>query len=226
MASGWGNNIQAFDSRDSDLEISKGNVQGHSTLFLNMESEFINPTFQTVWEVNANFVWPTGDETWEVVSDSANDTSAGTGARAVLIEGLDTDFNTQTEIVTLNGTTPVATTRTNWNRFSLAIVVTVGSNESNVGTVTVRVASAGNIRTIIGPNISRSFNGIFTVPLGKTAFLRQNIVFTPKGEDIIVRPRLRTFGSSVWISAGRASTYQASVVIANVALPTFPEKTV
>lgn len=225
MANGWGSNVQAFDSRDSSLEISKGNVQGHNSLFVTMESDFINPTFQTVWGVNADFVWPTGDEAWEVVSDSANDTSAGTGARTVLIEGLDTNFATQTEIVTLNGTTPVATTRTDWNRISLAIVVTAGSNESNVGELIIRVASAGNVRTIIAPTFSRSFNGFFTIPLGKTAFLRQNVAFTPKGEDIIIQPRVMGFSSGVWITAGRAATYQSSLIIANISLPVFPEKT-
>jgi len=225
MANGWGSNVQAFDSRDSSLEISKGNVQGHSSVFITLESDFIKPTSQTIWGVDADFVWPTGDEAWEVVSDSANDTSAGTGARALLIEGLDTDFNTQTEIIVLNGTTPVATTRTDWNRISIAVVVSVGSNESNFGAVTVRVASAGNIRAVIKANASRSFNGFFTVPLGKTFFLRQNILFTPKGEDIILRPRVRSNLNGVWIAAGSVPAYQSAVTVTNISLPVFPEKT-
>jgi len=219
----WGPQFQK--STNFDFELSKGNIEGHTALFLTMETDFMNPTLQTVWEVNAAFVWPTGDETWEVVSSDTDDTAAGTGARTVLIEGLDTNFDVKTETVTLNGTTPVTTTTTDWNRITTMIVATAGSSETNEGTLTLRVASAGNIRTVILPTASRSFNGMYTVPAGKTAMIRQNIVFTPKGEDATTSPRLRLSGGSVWISAGGAPTYQNGIIIQNVSMPILPSQT-
>lgn len=49
----------------------------------------------------------------QVVSNNANDTAAGTGIRKILISYLDANLDRYSEELTLNGTTPVLTTRTN-----------------------------------------------------------------------------------------------------------------
>jgi hypothetical protein len=75
-------------------------------------------------------------DTLDVVSDSANDTSAGTGAQTILITGIDANSLEQSEIVTMNGTTTVTTTNS-WLGVNRVIVLTSGSNDSNVGTITI-----------------------------------------------------------------------------------------
>lgn len=62
-----------------------------------------------------------------VVSTSANDTLAGTGARRLKIEYLDENSTMQFEVVNLNGLTPVLTTATNIAFINNIFVVEPGS---------------------------------------------------------------------------------------------------
>jgi len=75
-------------------------------------------------------------DTLNVVSASANDTSAGTGARTILITGIDENFLSQTETVTMNGATPV-TTSNQWLGVNRVIVLSSGSSNSNEGIITI-----------------------------------------------------------------------------------------
>jgi hypothetical protein len=114
-------------------------------------------------------------------SSSANDTSAGTGARQVEITYYDqTCAGPFTETVTLSGTTPVATTNTDICFIEKIKVVSSGSGERNAGTITLYVNNSGGGGTIgtvgVGNVISgqgdnRTFWGHHYVQAGKTVSL-------------------------------------------------------
>jgi hypothetical protein len=76
-----------------------------------------------------------------VVSSSAQDSPTGTGARLMLMTYLDDHLDQYTEVVALNGTTPVLTQATNirWvqDLLILAADTTAGSPRATVGTITV-----------------------------------------------------------------------------------------
>jgi len=99
--------------------------------------------------------YPTSGETWEIICESADDTSSGTGARTVSISYLDSDHVSQTETKTLNGQTAVTFTATNALRFRSAGVLTWGSGtndpygKSNKGTIVIRDSSTKAIRGAI-----------------------------------------------------------------------------
>lgn len=75
-------------------------------------------------------------DTLDVVSDSANDAAAGTGAQTILISGIDANALSQTEIVTLNGVTPVTTVNT-WLGVNRVVVLSSGSLQANAGNITL-----------------------------------------------------------------------------------------
>lgn len=210
---------------DYFTEVSLGNIPGRSMFTFTGSKPVITTSFETTWDIAGNFTWPTGDEAWEIGSDDTDDTSAGTGARTVIIVGLDTNFDTQTEIVTMNGTTFVDLVRTDWNRINDIFVLTSGSSEANEGTITLRVDGGGLTRATIRPTLARSFNGFFTVPNGKIAVIQQTEALTPKGEDITIRNLVRSFGSNTFISAGDAPMYQSEVLIPFVAKAVIGPKT-
>jgi hypothetical protein len=79
-----------------------------------------------------------------IVSTSANDTAAGTGARQVLITYLDAGFVLHTETVTLNGTTPVNTVGNNIAHIESIQVTQVGSGQVNAGTINLYTGTAGS----------------------------------------------------------------------------------
>lgn len=79
-----------------------------------------------------------------LVSTNANDSAAGTGARSVTLTYYDQSLNGPfTEIITLNGTTPVDTVATDICFIERIVVKTAGSNGSNVGTLNLYTTTGG-----------------------------------------------------------------------------------
>lgn len=78
-----------------------------------------------------------------LVSSSASDASAGTGARTVVINYLDSNMVSKQDTVTLNGLTAVNTNATDIQFIETMTVASCGSNLANVGTVSLFSGTAG-----------------------------------------------------------------------------------
>jgi hypothetical protein len=122
-----------------------------------------------LWEPVVVWNLPAAPVGVEVLSDSASDGVGGTGARKVVLVGVGPAFVAQTEVVTLNGTTVVASTLT-WLAINTVIVLDdptgFGSNGTNVGNITVRITSAGATQGYIAAGSGISHHGRYTVPAG------------------------------------------------------------
>lgn len=121
---------------------------------------------ETIWFNGGLYPWQDGtDQAAELVSADAADTSAGTGARTVRIVGLaGDDWEQVSETVTLNGTTAVATVRTDWKRIDRAVVVTAGSGQTNAGKITVQVAGGGDVFCALEAETSGTQLCVLTIP--------------------------------------------------------------
>lgn len=112
-----------------------------------------------------------------IVSASANDTSAGTGARTVRINYYALSAGVVTgpfsEDITLNGTTPVNTVASDICYIENMVVLTVGSTGSNVGVLSLKAATGGGGATIwsIAATDNKTFGSHHYVPNGKTAHI-------------------------------------------------------
>ena len=74
--------------------------------------------------------------TLSIVSTDGNDiTSTGTGARNVVVYGIDANRMSQTVVVQMNGTTPVVTTET-WLGINRIAIGLSGTGQINAGTIT------------------------------------------------------------------------------------------
>jgi len=106
-----------------------------------------------------------------VKSASANDTSAGTGARTITISYLTAAFLLKQETITMNGTTAVATVGTDYAYVEVMVCATVGSNLSNAGNITLYDNAAGGGGTFaqIGAGDGQTFYAQHYVPAGVTA---------------------------------------------------------
>ena len=94
-----------FSSPDSMLEIA--NNRRSTAVFVHLFgfNETIGTGFEHIGNgFNAPYAWPGSALTMSVVSSSASDTGQ------VLISGLDANYESIFDVVTLNGTTPVTTT--------------------------------------------------------------------------------------------------------------------
>ncbi len=117
----------------------------------------------------------------EVASTSTNDDGdpVGTGARTVSVQGLDASGNAQSETVTMNGQTEVATSNTFSAIFQL-VVLTVGSTNSNVGTIYCGTGTFTSgipaVRMMsMEPEHNISLGAYYVVPLAKQFVARQFI---------------------------------------------------
>lgn len=105
-----------------------------------------------------------------VVSDDADDTVAGSGARFIFIQGLDGDYNIQSELVIMSGLTPVQTTLS-FLRIHRVRVLAAGSSLLNEGTITLTDATGATVQAAIPPQESITHMSHFTVPADYTAFI-------------------------------------------------------
>lgn len=120
-----------------------------------------------VWEGAGLYPFQSSATKLEILSASANDTAAGTGARTFMIAGLDANFNSISETITMNGVTPVQTAN-NYLRINGLNLLTAGSGGVNAGDVTLRVTGAGATQAIARAGYGYAKQAIYTVPAGYT----------------------------------------------------------
>lgn len=175
-------------SKDWYAEVAKGNVAKHS-LVHKFGAHNLTTTLSPI-AFTGNYRTPTTATALEFVSSSANDTSAGTGARQVTIEGLDSSWNEVTQTLTTNGTTAVALA-TNLTRIFRWYVSSSGtyatqSTGSHVGTLTIRESGAGATWSQITPTpfpTGQSQIACYTVPIGHKAYLLSKNVFVDSNKS-------------------------------------------
>lgn len=147
---------------DALSRIAAGNIPGASALHLRGFNPGPTTSFETVWDnsnaytfLAANMSSPT------IVSSSASDTAAGTGARTVSITGVDSAYAIQTETLILNGTSTVALVN-NYMSINSMSVATAGSGGVPAGNITIVAGGVTHGYILAGRNEAKSF--IYTVP--------------------------------------------------------------
>ena len=115
----------------------------------------------------ATYAFPAAPMQMAVVSSSASDTAAGTGARSVHIHYLDAEYQEQFETVTLNGATPVNTAATDIRRINGMHSWTVGSGGVPAGNISIRAVGGAVTYGYILAGLNMARQAIFTVPAGK-----------------------------------------------------------
>lgn len=150
-----------------------GKVEGVSQAIVVGRSTNIQTTEPPLTIGFGNVLQPfaTAAESWEIVSASANDTAAGTGARTVLVQYLDATYTQQQTIVTLNGITAVPIAADCFRHQSTQ-VITAGSGRFNAGQLTIRVAGGGASRALVLAAQSSSRQASFTVPLNHSFYIQ------------------------------------------------------
>lgn len=114
---------------------------------------------------------PTTNSTMTLVSSSTNDSSAGTGARTVVVTYLDqTGAGPFTATFTMNGTTAVNSGLSNMCFIEKIVVATVGSTGSNVGILTLKTGGAATVGTVAA-TLNQTLWAHHYVPTGKTCYI-------------------------------------------------------
>jgi len=158
-----------------ELQVARNQITWHETAFQFGINNTVGTSFETIWTASSVYSYLSAASVLTISSSSANDTSAGTGARTITITGLDANYNEISETVTLSGQTAVNTVKSYLRVFSLK-TRTAGSGGSNAGivyagtgTVTSGVPATVYAQVEIGYNDSAM--AIWTVPAGYTAYI-------------------------------------------------------
>lgn len=142
--------------------IAAGNIPGATAVYLGGYNAAPTTTNETIWGnsnaytfLSANMSSPT------VVSGSANDAAAGTGARTIVVSGVDANFAPQSETVTMNGTSTVALVN-NYMTINNIYVATAGSGL--VAAANITLAAGGVTHGFLPGGTSDALQFIYTVP--------------------------------------------------------------
>lgn len=192
---------------DWGLSIREGKINRYKTVNKYGHSDNIGTSFLPVTSLNV-YKTPTTATSLEILSSDANDTSAGSGARTVVVEGIDENWDFITETVSLSGVTPVALVNT-YLRIHRAYVLTTGTYATNgtgshVGTILIREAGAGaswiEIDATTGYPFGTSEVACYTIPRNEIGYIASYdfhvsstknvdfVIFAREQADIVTAP--------------------------------------
>lgn len=183
-----------------ELQVSRGQIQGHRNVTVFGFNPDVDTAQVTVWPLASLITFPVAAIQMTVSSSNANDTSAGTGARTIVVQGLDANYNEVSETVTLNGQTAVTMTAS-LLRVNYAYVLTAGSGNGAAGDIYIGtgVVTAGVPATtydIIKFDYNTTITGSFTIPARHTGYLSQGLFSSGQsGGSNQVQGRLLTRGT-------------------------------
>lgn len=199
--------LEVLNTKSSSIEFGlsaqMGLIPGVSVLHKfgrNPELSGTPGDFEALWNGGGQYTGfdATAAETIEVFSGSVNDVdSSGTGAHLVEVRGLGAGFVMQSEIIAMNGTTPVNTVN-EYIRMDRALVLTAGSGGENAGEITVRQnVTTANVFAVIPIGGNRTLIAAYTVPSGKIAYVIAGFASMARKQTAScdVRARVRVPGS-------------------------------
>ena len=171
MFGGWPKRLYEH----TDLAISRGHSIGYRTLYKFGYNPDVDTQEETVWGNAGNYIWLDSAVNMFVSSTSVNDSGTGTGARTILIQGLDENYNEIEETITLNGQTQV-TTQLSYLRIYRSFVTLAGSNQGTSGVI--YMGSSGSTGGVPNSSVYASISignqtqiAAYTVPAGYTLYV-------------------------------------------------------
>jgi hypothetical protein len=148
-----------------ELQVSRGQIAFHEGIEIFGYSAAIGSTAQgPMWEGQTQsgglYVYPSSAAQLVLVSDSATDNTT----RSVVIDGLDASYQRQTEIIALNGTSNVTTTKSFLRINGMSML-----NSTNTGNITASISST--VYAKINAGVGQTQMSIYTVPANYTFYL-------------------------------------------------------
>jgi len=184
------------------LKVSQGEIEGKKTLYKFGYNGDVDQTEVTVRTDPAAIEFPDTSFTAYIKSSDPSDTINGTGAKKVVVSGLDQNYDEKSITVELDGTTNVKIgDDSSWIRIFRAFVSESGSSGSTVGTLTIGNSGETSVYAKIEPGEDQTLIGAYTVPKGYTLYL-DDITFTAAlsqaNKKIIVKVQIKNFGTNTF----------------------------
>jgi hypothetical protein len=152
---------QVGTSEPFELQVARGQIPGHSTLFKYGYNPNIVNVNETIWDVGGIYAYPSSAVKMTATStDGANDEDV-----QVVISGLDADYNELTETVTLNGSGTAETD----GFFIRVFRAFITGSQTPLGTINITNTGTTYARISLGEN--QTLMAVYTVPAGKSLYI-------------------------------------------------------
>lgn len=201
---------------DFNLQVARGQIQGHSTVNIYGYQPSVGTTSIPIWENAAQYTYPVSAITM-YVSGSNGDTAQ------ITVVGLDSTYNIISEVVTMNGTTPVATTK-QYLRVN-SMFVSAGSATNPAGVVYLKNQAATVTYAQINTGIGRTQMALYTVPAGYTFFLQRVAIYTSLNGNDYVTYQNKTISSAGVVQVTQQAPFATSYDALRIMPRPFLEKT-
>ena len=184
------------------VDILLGTAQEYSVYANIGYARNVTTTPQTIWDEGTIYTFPGSAQQMSLASLNINDTHGGTGANSVLITYLDSAYNLQTEVVSLNGTTPVTTTATDIRRVNGLNVILSGSQKTNLGKIYIGTGTFStngtpeNKYSVINSTDAASQGGAYTIPANKSAAFIRNNFFISGNKEVVIDFNVEFLGTN------------------------------
>jgi hypothetical protein len=198
-----------INSNEFYLDVARGRVRNHSSFHGFGINTDVSTSLETLWPAGGLYVYPSTALIMSIVSTSADDAAAGIGLRTVLIEGLDTNREFISEVVTLNGLTPVLTTKA-YLRINTILGLSAGSSGTNVGTISA--TNTGTTYTVIDATHGRSQNGFYSLPINSAGYVTAVNFSTSQGKAAQISSWVRPV-NGIFFKAGSTYMFETATQI-------------
>lgn len=217
------NFIPPISTDEHYLNIARGLIPNHSVQNrFGFSNDIVTSEFRDLWSGGIPYVFATTAETLSVVSTDVNDTAAGTGAQNVAIFGLDNGFNVISELVPLDGTTPVITTNL-FLRVNGMFVLAAGSSVFNQGIITATQSSSAILMGHMDIGLNEASHIMFTVPAAFSLAIYDLQIGTVSGKGVLSRLVIQPGGFATRVP--RQFIHNDNINIVLTAPTLLPEKT-
>ena len=213
-----------------ELQVARGQITMHSAITVFGYNPDVDTSEESIWPDGGTIPHPTVASVLKISSTSANDTSAGTGARTIAIFGLDANYNEVSESVLLDGQNPVNTGYSYLyiNRFYVTSVGSGGENAGNInaGTGVVTAGVPAVLYDIIATGYNNRTTAHYCVPAGYTGYLTTGVITTGQASgSTSVTAFLKQHGPDGILRVGAVSTLNNGSVQYDFTYPyIIPEK--
>ena len=170
-------NSRPFVQFPFGINVEKQLVEDFSGVTKFGYSSSVGGTFQTIWDGNSTYIYPSSAGTATVTStDTASDDNG-----TVEIQGLDSNYDLATETLVIGGS---AGTKS-FIRVFRAVMKTATTGNANVGTLSVIVSTVTVAKITAG--YGQTLMSVYTIPRNKRGYIVQLDVGTSKDLENEIR---------------------------------------
>lgn len=174
-------NISAVINFDF-FNIAIGNIDGWKTIDKFGRNPDVDTSFEDIWYTGGTRTLLTSASLMTVTS-TLQDTSGGTGARTIFIQGLNGTYHETEETVTLNSTTPPETVNS-YLRINRIIVLESGTTETNENDIVITASTGGSTQGSIEAGKGQTQMALYTIPVGYTGYFERGWVSTNSNQQV------------------------------------------